>query len=51
MSLCAEISDQEIHAALFSIDSDKSPGPDGFGVGFFRSSWSIVQEDVIAAMY
>lgn len=49
-TLCADISDQEIHDALFSIDSEKAPGPDGFGAGFFKSSWNIVKEDITAAV-
>lgn len=31
---------------MFIIDKDKAPGPDGYGSGFFRASWSIIQQDV-----
>lgn len=37
LQLCAEVTEEEIHRAVFSIDKDKSPGPDGFGSGFFQS--------------
>ena len=36
---------EEIEAALFDIDDDKAPGPDGFTSRFFKSSWNIVGND------
>ncbi|XP_074305687.1 uncharacterized protein LOC141640907 [Silene latifolia] len=36
--LVQDISSSEIKAALFSIDSNSSPGVDGFSSGFFKSS-------------
>ncbi|KAF5472484.1 hypothetical protein F2P56_009201 [Juglans regia] len=33
---------QEVKAALLSIPSDNSPGPDGFGSDFYKSCWDIV---------
>ena len=30
---------EEVKNALFSIDSNKTPGSDGFGVGFFKNYW------------
>jgi len=35
----------EIKQALFSIDSIKTPGPNGFGAGFFKQYWNIVGHD------
>ena len=35
----------EVKAALFSIDSSKTPGPDGFGAGFFKKYWEILKHD------
>ncbi|XP_062085606.1 uncharacterized protein LOC133791704 [Humulus lupulus] len=37
--LLKPFSAKEIRAALFSIPSSKSPGPDGYGSGFFKSVW------------
>ncbi|XP_070049634.1 uncharacterized protein [Nicotiana tomentosiformis] len=31
-------------------DSSKSPGPDSFGSGFFKAVWSIIGEDITAAI-
>ena len=36
----------EVHTALFSIESNKTPGPDGFGAGFFKNYWNIIKNDL-----
>lgn len=48
--LCSQVSDEEVHRAVFSIDQDKAPGPDGFGSGFFRASWNTVKGDICRAV-
>jgi len=40
LALSSEFSSMEIQEALFSIPSTKSPGPDGFNSGFYKSSWN-----------
>ncbi|XP_074278389.1 uncharacterized protein LOC141601980 [Silene latifolia] len=35
----------EIISALFSIGSDKSPGPDGLSSAFFKDSWDLISYD------
>jgi len=40
----------EIKNAIFSLNGDGAPGPDGFGVFFFQTYWSIVKLDVIKAV-
>jgi len=35
----------EIKSALFSIESTKIPGPNGFGAGFFKQYWEVVKHD------
>ena len=37
---------EEVKIALFSIDSNKTPGPDGFGAGFFKTYWNIIKKDL-----
>ncbi|GKE36472.1 sugar transport protein 13, partial [Tanacetum coccineum] len=44
------ISNEEIKAALFSMDDDKASGPDGFSSKFFKASWSIVGSEVSQAI-
>jgi len=55
--LCIRISDSdnlslikipnmmEVKSALFSIDSSKTPGPDGFRARFFKQYWEVVKND------
>jgi len=35
----------EVKSTLFSINSLKTPGPDGFGAGFFKQYWDVVKND------
>jgi hypothetical protein len=44
------ITDEEIKKTLFSLKDNKAPGLDGFSVGFFKKSWSIVGLDAINAI-
>lgn len=41
------LTDEEIRGALFEMDPNKAPGPDGLWGIFFRSYWQTVQKDVI----
>ncbi|GKB62983.1 putative RNA-directed DNA polymerase [Tanacetum coccineum] len=49
--LVRPISDAEIKSALFSMEDDKAPGPDGFSSKIFKSSWSIVGTEFTRAIY
>ncbi|KAJ8421769.1 hypothetical protein Cgig2_000946 [Carnegiea gigantea] len=40
IGLCKAFTDTDIKEAMFSIPNHKSPGPDGFSSGFFKSSWN-----------
>lgn len=40
-------SEEEIKVVVFSLNSDGSPDPDGFGACFFHTYWEIVQKEVI----
>lgn len=44
------ITDDEIRAALFDIDDEKAPGPDGYSSKFFKSAWSIIGPDMCKAI-
>lgn len=39
----------EIRSAVFSLDPDSAPGPDGFTGVFFRHCWDIIATDLLAA--
>ncbi|CAN0924498.1 hypothetical protein LINGRAHAP2_LOCUS34221 [Linum grandiflorum] len=39
--LDADVSRDEIQAALFSMKGDKAPGPDGYTADFFKRSWAV----------
>ncbi|XP_074299896.1 uncharacterized protein LOC141631074 [Silene latifolia] len=49
-SLIREISPTEIRDALFSMDSNSSPGIDGFSAGFFKLAWQIIAKDFCKAV-
>ncbi|KAE8654116.1 Ent-kaur-16-ene synthase [Hibiscus syriacus] len=49
-SLCKDVSAIEINEALWGQGNNKSPGPDGYNVFFFKKTWSIVGEDFLAAV-
>jgi len=48
--LIGDFSKEEITAAVWSCDSSKSPGPDGFNLGLIKFCWEIIKKDVMAAV-
>eukprot|EP00253_Pinus_taeda_P015500 PITA_15500 len=45
--LTAPISMNELRNALDSMEPDKAPGPDGFPIRFYLSSWAIIKNDLL----
>ncbi|XP_062093666.1 uncharacterized protein LOC133799683 [Humulus lupulus] len=41
---------KEVEAAMFSINPIKSPGPDGYGSGFFKVMWKDLREEISDAI-
>ncbi|XP_062086266.1 uncharacterized protein LOC133792381 [Humulus lupulus] len=50
LELIKLFSSQEVKAALFSIQPIKSPGPDGYGAGFFKALWKHIGKEVSQAV-
>uniref|UniRef100_A0A803N6L1 Uncharacterized protein n=1 Tax=Chenopodium quinoa TaxID=63459 RepID=A0A803N6L1_CHEQI len=48
--LCRPFTEDDVKVAVWSIDEDKSPGPNGYTSKFFKNSWNIVKEDVCEAV-
>nr|GFC67799.1 RNA-directed DNA polymerase, eukaryota, reverse transcriptase zinc-binding domain protein [Tanacetum cinerariifolium] len=44
------ISKEEVKRAMWDCDIDKSPGPDGFSISFYRHFWPIIEKDVFEAV-
>ncbi|KAH0777791.1 hypothetical protein KY290_009202 [Solanum tuberosum] len=40
----------EIKEAVFGLNPDSTPGPDGFGGDFYQSCWDIIKSDLIDVM-
>ncbi|CAN1126675.1 LINE-1 retrotransposable element ORF2 protein [Linum perenne] len=49
-ALILPVTAREVQKALFSLGADKSPGPDGFTVQFYRSSWGTIGSEVTTAV-
>lgn len=50
LSLVKPVTELEIKKVVFAMDENKSPGPDGYGSGFFKASWHIIGGDVTDAV-
>jgi hypothetical protein len=43
-------SKEEIKHAVFDLNKDGAPGPDGFGAHFYQTYWDIIQHEVTNAV-
>lgn len=48
--LTREVTGSEIKEAMFAIQNDKAPGPDGYTSKFYKEAWPIVGDSVIVAI-
>ena len=44
LRLESPISEEEVKKAIWSLHSDKAPGPDGFPTCFYRTFWSLIKK-------
>ncbi|KAL2225433.1 UNVERIFIED_CONTAM: hypothetical protein Sindi_3020400 [Sesamum indicum] len=49
-TLLLPITPADVKQAVFDIDEDKAPGPDGYSLGFFKAAWPIVGQEVTSAV-
>jgi hypothetical protein len=45
--LSASFTEEEAKLALFSMDINSAPGPDGFGPAFFRAAWATTKGQIM----
>ncbi|RVW21770.1 LINE-1 retrotransposable element ORF2 protein [Vitis vinifera] len=45
--LTSELLEEEISKAIFQMDRDKAPGPDGFTIAVFQDCWDVIKEDLV----
>ncbi|RVW72657.1 hypothetical protein CK203_056570 [Vitis vinifera] len=42
--------EEEIYKAIFQLDRDKAPGPDGFTIAVFQDCWDVIKEDLVRVL-
>ena len=45
--LTAPFSEEEVKAAMFQMEHNKAPGPDGFPAEFYQNFWDIIKADLM----
>jgi len=50
LDLIRSVTENEIYTALFDMDAQKAPGPDGFGASFFQDHWLHIKDQVCFAI-
>ena len=46
--LIANFSYNEIREAIFQMEHNKTPGPDGFPAEFYQAFWDLIKDDLMA---
>ena len=47
LRLDSPFTEEEISKAIFQLDRDKAPGPDGFTIAVFQDCWDVIKEDLV----
>nr|XP_016462019.1 PREDICTED: uncharacterized protein LOC107785271 [Nicotiana tabacum] len=50
LSLCVEVTEEEIYAALCAIHEDKASRVNGYNSCFFKGAWPMIKSDVVRAI-
>jgi hypothetical protein len=45
--LTAEYSEEEVRKAIFQMEHNKAPGPDGFPAEFYQTFWDTIKSDLL----
>ncbi|KAL2226159.1 UNVERIFIED_CONTAM: hypothetical protein Sindi_1974600 [Sesamum indicum] len=48
--LCREVTTLEVKEAIFNINDNKAPGPDGYSSFFFKKAWNVMGDQVCRAV-
>ena len=48
--LVEAFSEEEIKKVVWSCESSKSPGPNGFNIGFIKFCWEFIRVDIMATV-
>jgi hypothetical protein len=43
-----EFSEKEVGEAVFQMEHNKAPGPDGFSAEFYQVFWNLIKDDLMA---
>ena len=49
--LVAPFSEEEVKMAIFDMEHNKAPGPDGFPAEFYQFFWDVVEQDLMSLFY
>ena len=49
--LIAKFFEAEVKEAIFSMEHNKSPGPNGFPAEFYQVFWEVIKADLMAMFY
>ncbi|KAG7532893.1 Endonuclease/exonuclease/phosphatase [Arabidopsis thaliana x Arabidopsis arenosa] len=45
------VTEEEVHQAVLSINSESAPGPDGFTALFFQQNWALVKTQILQEIF
>lgn len=46
--LVTAFTEKEVKEAIFQMEHNKAPGPDGFPIEFYQTFWEVIKEDLTA---